>query len=175
MGIAYRTDFDLQNIERASGKSMEYRPKDNSTPLVPHVIEPSLGVERLVMAVLTSSYKVDVMNGEPRTVLALPNNLAPILVTVSPLLKNKPELTSLARQVYEQIMDILPGRVNWDDSGNIGKRYRKADEIGVPYSIVVDFDSINNNDVTVRHRDTAEQERVAIDQLTDFLTGRQVK
>lgn len=175
MGIAYRTDFDLRNIEQASGKSMEYRPKDNSTPLVPHVIEPSLGVERLVMAVLTSSYKVDTMNGEPRTVLALPNNLAPILVTVSPLLKNKPELTSLARQVYEQIMDILPGRVNWDDSGNIGKRYRKADEIGVPYSIVVDFDSINNNDVTVRHRDTAEQERVAIDQLTDFLTGRRVK
>ena len=169
MGIAYRTDFDLMNIQRASGKSMEYRPKDGGEPFVPHVIEPSFGVERLIMAILTSSYTEDEVGGSKRTLLKLPKNLAPALVTVSPLLKNKPELIAKAKEVYSQLQEAFPGRVNWDDSGNIGKRYRKADEIGVPYCVVIDFDSLDGDDVTVRDRDTTEQTRVKVDELVKHL------
>ena len=169
MGIAYRTDFDLMNIQRASGKSMEYRPKDGGEPFVPHVIEPSFGVERLIMAILTASYTEDEVGGSKRTLLKLPKNLAPALVTVSPLLKNKPELIAKAKEVYSQLQEAFPGRVNWDDSGNIGKRYRKADEIGVPYCVVVDFDSLDGNDVTMRDRDTTEQVRIKIKNLVEHL------
>lgn len=169
MGIAYRTDFDLINIQNASGKSMEYRPKDGSGPYVPHVIEPSIGVERLVMAVLTASYTEDEIDGSKRTLLKLPKKLAPVMVTVSPLLKNKPELVDKAREVWAELQQVFPGRVDWDDSGNIGKRYRKADEIGVPYCVVVDFDSLEGDDVTVRDRDTAKQVRVKIGELADYL------
>ena len=169
MGIAYRTDFDLMNIQRASGKSMEYRPKDGGEPFVPHVIEPSFGVERLIMAILTASYTEDEVDGSKRVLLKLPKNLAPALVTVSPLLKNKPELVAKAKEVYNQLQEAFPGRVNWDDSGNIGKRYRKADEIGVPYCVVVDFDSLEGDDVTVRDRDTTEQVRVKTDNLVEHL------
>ena len=169
MGIAYRTDFDLMNIQRASGKSMEYRPKDGGEPFVPHVIEPSFGVERLIMAILTSSYTEDEVGGSKRTLLKLPKNLAPALVTVSPLLKNKSELIAKAKEVYVQLQEAFPGRVNWDDSGNIGKRYRKADEIGVPYCVVIDFDSLDGDDVTVRDRDTTEQVRIKIENLVEHL------
>ena len=169
MGIAYRTDFDLMNIQRASGKSMEYRPKDGGEPFVPHVIEPSFGVERLIMAILTASYTEDEVGGSKRTLLKLPKNLAPALVTVSPLLKNKPELIAKAKEVYSQLQEAFPGRVNWDDSGNIGKRYRKADEIGVPYCVVIDFDSLDGDDATVRDRDTTEQTRVKVDELVKHL------
>ncbi len=169
MGIAYRTDFDLMNIQRVSGKSMEYRPKDGGEPFVPHVIEPSFGVERLIMAILTSSYTEDEVGGSKRTLLKLPKNLAPALVTVSPLLKNKSELIAKAKEVYVQLQEAFPGRVNWDDSGNIGKRYRKADEIGVPYCVVIDFDSLDGDDVTVRDRDTTEQVRIKIENLVEHL------
>lgn len=161
MGIAYRTDFDLQNIARESGKNVEYRPKDGGDPFVPHVIEPSFGVERLIMAVLTSAYTEE---GE-RKVLKLPRNLAPVKVVVSPLLKNKPELVAKAREVYEMLKKEI-GAVVWDDSGNIGKRYAKADEIGVPSCVVIDFDSLENDDVTVRDRDTTEQKRIKISELS---------
>ena len=171
MGIAYRTDFDLMNIQRVSGKSMEYRPKDGGAPLVPHVIEPSFGVERLVMAILTACYKEDEVDGNKRTLLQLPREIAPIMVTVSPLLKNKPELVSRAREVYDQLQRAIPGKISWDDSGNIGKRYRKADEIGVPYCVVVDFDSLAGDDVTVRDRDSTKQERVKITELVNYLTN----
>lgn len=169
MGIAYRTDFDLMNIQKATGKSMEYRPKDGGDPFVPHVIEPSFGIERLIMAILTASYTEDEIDGSKRTLLKLPKDLAPVMVTVSPLLKNKPELVTKAKEVYAQLQDALPGRVNWDDSGNIGKRYRKADEIGVPYCVVVDFDSLEGDDVTIRDRDTAEQVRVKTSDLIEYL------
>lgn len=169
MGVAYRTDFDLMNIQRASGKSMEYRPKDGGTPFVPHVIEPSFGVERLVMAVLSAFYQEDEIDGSKRKVLRLPKNLAPVMMTVSPLLKNKPELVEKARAIYDMLQDKFPGKVNWDDSGNIGKRYRKADEIGVPHCVVVDFDSLEDDAVTVRDRDTTQQDRIKINELADYL------
>ena len=157
------------NIQKATGKSMEYRPKDGNDPFVPHVIEPSFGVERLIMAILTASYTEDEIDGSKRTLLKLPKDLAPVMVTVSPLLKNKPELVAKAKEVYAQLQDAFPGRVNWDDSGNIGKRYRKADEIGVPYCVVVDFDSLEGDDVTIRDRDTAEQVRVKTSDLIEYL------
>lgn len=161
-GLAYRTDFDLGNIQRASGKSMEYRPKDGGAPFVPHVIEPSFGLERAVMAVLTAAYHEDSAN--ERIVLKLPKHLAPIKVAVSPLLKNKPELVEKARTVYAALKKEF-GAVMWDDNGNIGKRYRRQDEIGTPYCVVIDFDSLEDDSVTVRDRDTTEQRRVAIADL----------
>ena len=164
MGLAYRTDFDLKNIERESGKSMEYRVKGSDESFVPHVIEPSFGVERLVMAVLCSSYCKEEVNGEERTVLRLPKHLAPYQFCVSPLLKNKPELVEKAQAVYDQLKEKYH-HVTWDDSGNIGKRYRKQDEIGTPKCVVIDFDTLEDDTVTIRDRDTMQQERVAIKDL----------
>ncbi|HEX8227621.1 MAG TPA: glycine--tRNA ligase [Candidatus Saccharimonadales bacterium] len=172
LGLAYRTDFDLINIQNASKKSMEYRPKDGGAPFVPHVIEPSFGVERAFMAVLSAAYKEDEQNGEKRRYLALPKHLAPVKVAVSPLLKNKPELVDKAREVYSMLKKEF-GAVMWDDNGNIGKRYRRQDEIGTPYCVVIDFDTLEGDTagtVTVRDRDTTEQTRVPIDELIAKLT-----
>jgi len=156
LGLAYRTDFDLKNIERASGKSMDYRPKDGSAPFVPHVIEPSFGLERA-------------LNGEKRIYLKLPKHLAPIKVAVSPLLKNKPELVEKAREIFATLKKDL-GQVMWDDNGNIGKRYRRQDEIGTPYCVTIDFQTLEDNTVTVRDRDTAQQQRVKLDDLTTVVS-----
>ena len=165
MGIAYRTDFDLMNIQRVSNKSMEYTVKGTNTKFVPHVIEPSFGVERALMAVLSGAYREDEQNGEKRVYLALPEHLAPVKFAVSPLLKNKPELVEKAREVYAELAKANPGRVMWDDNGNIGKRYRRQDEIGTPYCVVIDFQTLEDGTVTVRERDTTEQRRVDVNEL----------
>ena len=165
MGIAYRTDFDLMNIQRTSGKSMEYTVKGTNKKIVPHVIEPSFGVERALMAVLSGAYREDEQNGEKRVYLALPEHLAPVKFAVSPLLKNKPELVEKAREVYAQLAKANPGRVMWDDNGNIGKRYRRQDEIGTPHCVVIDFQTLEDGTVTVRERDTTEQRRVKVEEL----------
>lgn len=170
LGLAYRTDFDLSNVQRESGKSMLYRPKDGSEPFIPHVIEPSFGVERAIMAVLVSAYAEDEQNGEKRIFLKLPVHLAPVKVAVSPLLKNKPELVEKAREVYTMLKKDV-GNVMWDDNGNIGKRYRRQDEIGTPYCVVIDFDTLEDGAVTIRDRDTTEQERVGIEKLIDSVQG----
>lgn len=164
LGLAYRTDFDLMNIQNNSGKGMEYTIKGTNTKFVPHVIEPSFGVERAVMAVLSAAYTEDEVNGEKRIVMKFPEHLAPIKYCVSPLLKNKPELVTKAREVY-QILKKKHGNVMWDDNGNIGKRYRRQDEIGTPYCVVIDFESLDDDSVTIRDRDTTEQSRVAINSL----------
>ncbi|MBR2753721.1 glycine--tRNA ligase [Candidatus Saccharibacteria bacterium] len=164
MGLAYRTDFDLQNIERESGKSMVYRDKTTGETFIPHVIEPSIGVERLFLAVLSSAYAEDEINGDKRTFLKLPEKFSPYRYCVSPLLKNKPELVAKAKSVYESLRKKY-GNVTWDDSGNIGKRYRKQDEIGTFECVVIDFETLENNTVTVRNRDTTAQIRVEIEKL----------
>ncbi len=166
MGLAYRTDFDLKNIEQESGKSMEYRDKNTGESFVPHVIEPSIGVERLFLAVLADAYTEEKVEGkeEIRTVLKLPENLAPYKFCVSPLLKNKPELVEKAREVFEMLKKKYTF-VTWDDSGNIGKRYRKQDEIGTPKCIVIDFDTLTDGTVTVRFRDDASQIRIKPEEL----------
>lgn len=165
MGIAYRTDFDLMNIQRVSGKSMEYTIKGTNEKFVPHVIEPSFGVERALMAVLSSAYREDEQNGSKRVYLALPEHLAPAKFAVSPLLKNKPELVEKAREIYANLSKKNPGRVMWDDNGNIGKRYRRQDEIGTPHCVVIDFQTLEDDTVTVRERDTTEQRRVRTEEL----------
>jgi glycyl-tRNA synthetase len=164
LGLAYRTDFDLRNIEREAGKSMEYNVKGTNEKFTPHVIEPSFGVERALMAVLSTAYTEDEINGEKRIFLKLPEYLAPVKYAVSPLLKNKPELVAKAREVYS-LLKKKHGAVMWDDNGNIGKRYRRQDEIGTPYCVVIDFDTLEDNTVTIRDRDTTEQKRVAISEL----------
>jgi len=171
LGLAYRTDFDLMNIQKTSGKGMEYRPKDGGEAFIPHVIEPSFGVERALMAVLTAAYKEDEINGEKRIYLKLPADLAPVKVAVLPLAKNKPELVAKAREVYAMLKKEF-GAVMWVDTGNIGKNYRKMDEIGVPYCVTVDFDTLEGDKkdtVTIRNRDTTEQQRVSIAQLKKAL------
>lgn len=168
LGLAYRTDFDLVNIAKATGKNMDYRPKDGSKPFVPHVIEPSFGVDRLLLAVLTNAYSEDEQNGEKRTFLKLPDNIAPVKVAVFPLLKNKPELVKKAKDVYESLNNEITG-VMWDDNGNIGKRYRRQDEIGTPHTITIDFDTLEDDTVTVRDRDTTKQKRVKINKLTSII------
>ena len=165
MGIAYRTDFDLMNIQRVSGKSMEYTIKGTNEKFVPHVIEPSFGVERALMAVLSSAYREDEQNGSKRVYLALSEHLAPVKFAVSPLLKNKPELVEKAREIYANLSKKNPGRVMWDDNGNIGKRYRRQDEIGTPHCVVIDFQTLEDDTVTVRERDTTEQRRVKVEEL----------
>lgn len=164
MGLAYRTDFDLNNIERVSGKKMDYLIKGSNERFVPHVIEPSIGVERLLMAILATAYTEDQVGGDTRVMLRLPEELAPVRYCVSPLLKNKPALVEKAREVYRALKQKY-GNVVWDDNGNIGKRYRRQDEIGTPYCVVVDFESLEDDTITVRDRDTAEQRRVAISEL----------
>jgi glycyl-tRNA synthetase len=166
--IAYRTDFDLSNHQKHSGVNMEYTVKGTNERFIPHVIEPTFGIGRQLLAVLSAAYTVDEIGGEKRYVLKLPKHLAPVKCAVSPLLKNKPELVDKAREVYQMLKKEF-GAVMWDDNGNIGKRYRRQDEIGTPYCVTIDFDSLTNDDVTVRDRDTAKQERVKISELASKL------
>lgn len=165
LGLAYRTDFDLMNIQNKSGKSMDYTIKGTNTKFVPHVIEPSFGVERALMAVMSAAYTEDEVNGEKRIVMKFPEHLAPVKFAVSPLVRNKPELVEKAREVYA-ILKKKYGAVMWDDNGNIGKRYRRQDEIGTPHCVVVDFDTLETDGlVSVRDRDTTEQRRVKAEDL----------
>lgn len=172
-GFAYRTDHDLKSHMKASGQSMEYIEPDGAR-FIPHVLEPSFGVGRAFTAVLCEAYTEDEMGGEVRTFLKLPKHLAPYRVAVSPLLKNKPELVEKAREVFRLLKKEF-GNVAWDDNGNIGKRYRRQDEIGTPACIVIDFETLGEekpelkDTVTVRDRDTGEQTRVAISELVNYL------
>ena len=160
MGIAYRTDFDLGNIQRASGKSMEYTDKQTREKFIPHVIEPSFGVERLLMAVLSNAYIEVESEGKTRTYLALPENLAPTKIIVAPLLKNKEALVEKAKEVYFELRKKYKN-VEFDLSGKVGKVYAKADEIGVPKVVVIDFETVEGDGlVSVRNRDDASQIRV---------------
>jgi glycyl-tRNA synthetase len=167
-GVAYRTDYDLKNHQEKSGKNLEYRPKDGSDPFIPHVIEPTFGLDRHVMAVLSNSYSFDEQNGEKRVFLKLPKHLAPVKAAVLPLVKNKPEIVDKAREVYKILKKEL-GAVMWVDTGNIGKNYRRMDEIGVPNCITIDFDTLEDGTVTIRDRDTTEQSRFKISDLADKL------
>ncbi len=159
-GLAYRQDFDLKN------HGLEYQDEENGGKLTPHVIEPTFGVDRAVLAVLLSAYNEE---DPERPFLKLKPNIAPVICAVSPLLKNKPELVEKAEMVFGMLKAEF-GRVAYDDNGNIGKRYRRQDEIGTPYCIVVDFDTLGENPdlldtVTIRDRDTGNQERVKISDL----------
>ncbi len=175
-GLAYRTDFDLSAHMKGSGKDISYFDEETKERLTPHVIEPSFGVDRTFLAVLASAYAEDLQNGEVRTYLKFKPSVAPVKAAVFPLLKNKPELVNKAREIYAELKKDIP-QIMWDDNGNVGKRYRRQDEIGTPFCITVDFDTLGEtpemrDTVTVRDRDSGEQERVAITDLSSYLQTR---
>ena len=165
-GLAYRSDFDLKTHK------LDYIDEEKAEKIIPHVIEPSFGLDRAVLALLVSSYIEDEKDGEVRSYLKFKPNIAPIICAVSPLLKNKPELVEYANTKVFAPLKAEFGRVAWDDNGNIGKRYRRQDEIGTPFCIVVDFDTLEDNTVTVRDRDTGEQERVKVAELIGFIKNK---
>lgn len=161
-GLAYRRDFDLKN------HNLDYLDEKTGERFVPHVIEPSLGVDRTVLAVLVSAYTEDKLGGEKRVYLKLNKNIAPVRAAVFPLLKNKPELVSKAKEVYAMLKKEI-SNIEFDDNGNIGKRYRRQDEIGTPFCITIDFDTLEDDTVTLRDRDTGEQKRVKTSDLKEAL------
>ena len=165
-GLAYRTDFDLKSHK------LDYIDEENGEKIVPHVIEPTFGVDRAVLVLLLSAYTEGEKEGEVRSYLKFKPNIAPVICAVSPLLKNKPELVEYANiKVYAPLKAEF-GRVAWDDNGNIGKRYRRQDEIGTPFCIVVDFDTLTDDTVTVRDRDTGKQERMKVSELVDYIKNK---
>lgn len=166
-GLAYRTNFDLKNHSKASGEELQYK-EEGGEAFYPHVIEPTFGVDRSVLAVLCDSYTEE---GE-RTYLKIKPQIAPFKAAVFPLLRNKPELVALAREIYTDLKKDI--NVIWDDRGNIGKRYYAQDEIGTPYCITVDFETLEGKEkfVTVRDRDTMKQEKVKISELKAWLQGK---
>lgn len=168
LGTHNRTDFDLSNHQRVSKKDLSYFDEETKQHFIPYVIESSMGVGRLFLAVMVNAYHEEEINGETRVVLKLKPELAPYRVAVSPLLKNKPELVEKAREVYTMLKKEF-GNVMYDDNGNIGKRYRRQDEIGTPYCVTIDFDTLEDETVTVRHRDTTNQERIKVSELSKSL------
>ena len=172
-GIAYRTDFDLQTHAQHSGADLSYFDEESKERLVPHTIEPTFGVDRTILALLCAHYHED---GE-RVVLKLPPRMSPVKVAVFPLLANKPELIEKARDIYQTLRLAagswqLGAAIAWDDRGNIGKRYYSQDEIGTPWCVTVDFQSLQDDTVTVRDRDSAEQVRVAVPDLPAYCAER---
>jgi glycyl-tRNA synthetase len=172
-GLAYRTDFDLKAHAGMSNVDLSYFDEEAKVRFVPHVIEPSFGVDRTVLAVLTDAYREDELGGEKRIYLKLSPNVAPIKAAVFPLLKNKEALTGKAREVYLVLRKQF-GAVEYDETGSIGKRYRRQDEIGTPFCVTVDFDSVekDGNPVTVRDRDTGAQEKILLKDLVSYLAQK---
>jgi glycyl-tRNA synthetase len=174
--LAYRGDYDLKKHAEHSKTKLQYTdPKRNET-YVPHVIEPSMGLDRTILAVLCSAYKEDEIDGNIRSYLALNPLVAPYKIAVSPLVKNKEHIVEKANDVFG-LLKAEFGNVAWDDNGNVGKRYRRQDEIGTPFCVVVDYDTLEEGHadfgtVSVRHRDTAEQERVAIEKLSEYFSEK---
>jgi len=164
-GFAYRTDYDLKNHSQKSGQDLSFADEENKR-FFPHVIEPSMGVERTLLAVLCEVYFED----KDRVVLKLKPQLAPYKAAVFPLLANKPELVRKARMVFDELKPTF--QVAWDDRGNIGKRYYSADEISTPFCITIDFESLEKDDVTIRDRDTTKQQRIKISNLVEVLKDK---
>jgi glycyl-tRNA synthetase len=179
-GIANRTDFDLKQHQEATGLDLRYFDEEKKKYYMPYVIEPSCGVERIMLALLCDSYQ-EIEGGRTKTtksakeveiMLRLKRELAPVQVVVLPLLKNKPELVKKAREIYEEIKKYFV--CGYDEVGSIGRRYRRADEIGTPFALTIDFDTLKNDDLTLRDRDTMKQERVKIKDLIALLKKKYV-
>lgn len=170
-GLAYRTDYDLRRHMEASKVNLEFFDEATKKKFIPHVIEPSLGLERTVLALLLDAYTEDTMGDEVRVFLKFKPAIAPMKVAVFPLLKNKPQLVEKAREVWSDIKKEIP-QTMFDDNGNIGKRYRRQDEIGTPLCVTIDFDTLEDDTVTVRDRDTGEQERIAVGDLSAYLADK---
>src|SRR3989339_1625444 len=171
-GIHYRGDYDLTQHQKFSGRDMRFYDEETKEKYIPHIVETSVGVDRTILMILCDAYREDKLGEAERVVLKLPQKLAPVICAVSPLLKNKPELVEYANTKVYAPLKAEFGRVAWDDNGNIGKRYRRQDEIGTPFCIVVDFDTLTDNSVTVRDRDTGEQTRIKIEELKNYIKER---
>jgi glycyl-tRNA synthetase len=168
-GIANRGDFDLRAHAEASGEKLEFFDQASGERYVPHVIEPAAGCDRAMLAFLVDAYDEEEVEGEQRTVLKLHPKLAPVKAAVLPLVR-KDGQPELAREVYEALKPVV--QAEYDESGSIGKRYRRQDEIGTPWCVTVDHQSLDDRTVTVRDRDSLEQERIAIDELPGLLASR---
>ncbi len=166
-GLAYRTDYDLKQHMQFSGQDLQYTDPHTNKKFVPHVIEPAVGINRLMAMVLLDKYREE----EDRVYLALPPKLAPYKAAVFPLLANKPELVAKAKEIYSALSTghLALGPIAWDDRGNVGKRYYSQDEIGTPFCITVDFQTLEDGTVTVRNRDTKEQPRMKIEELSSYI------
>ena len=167
-GIHSRTDFDLGNHQKFSGKKIQYFDPELGENYVPYVVETSIGVDRMVLAVLSHSYKEEQLeNGETRVVMSIPAPLAPVKVAVLPLIK-KDGLPELAREIMSELQYDF--NCQYDEKDSIGKRYRRQDAIGTPFCVTIDHDSLNDRCVTIRHRDTMEQQRVKIEDLHSIIS-----
>jgi len=169
-GIACRGDFDLSRHEEHSGKSLQYFDETTREKYLPQVVEPSVGVDRILLALLVSAYDEDEIDGEKRVVLRFQPNIAPFKAAIFPLVKNKPELVDKAYGLYKRLCRHFP--VFYDVTGAIGRRYRRQDEIGTPFGITIDFQTLDDDTVTVRHRDSTKQERLPVDSIHPWLSER---
>lgn len=175
-GLAYRTDYDLKKHSEFSKIKLQYTDSKTNETFIPHVIEPSMGLDRTILALLVSAYKEDEIDGNKRSYLAFNPKMAPYKIAISPLVKNKEYIVNKANEVFGFLKAEL-GNVTWDDNGNVGKRYRRQDEIGTPFCVVVDYDTLEEGHedfgtVSVRHRDTMEQERVKISELINYFSSK---
>lgn len=166
-GVAYRTDYDLKQQMEHSGQSLEYIDPNSGQKLIPHAIEPAVGINRLFLMILTDAYWFD--EAKQRTVLKLHPRLAPYKAAIFPLVKNKPEISAKAQQLFAQLNPLFA--VTWDDRGNIGKRYLYQDEIGTPICITIDYQTLEDETVTIRDRDTTQQQRLPISEIESYLSN----
>ncbi|MDZ4385303.1 MAG: glycine--tRNA ligase, partial [Candidatus Moranbacteria bacterium] len=170
-GVHARGNWDLSQHAKFSGVDLSYLDEKTGERFVPHIMETSVGLGRLFLMFLDKAYtEEEIKEGEVRTVLKLDKRLAPIKVAIFPLMKNKPELVSKAREIFDGLK--MRWMCEFDDNGNVGKRYRRQDEIGTPYCVTVDFDSLEDGAVTVRDRDTMRQERIKISELENYFSDK---
>jgi len=175
-GLAYRGNYDLSKHAEHSKTKLQYTDPITNETYIPHVIEPSMGLDRTILALLVSAYREDLVGGIERSYLALNPLMAPYKIAVSPLVKNKEYIVEKANEVFG-LLKAEFGNITWDDNGNVGKRYRRQDEIGTPFCVVVDYDTLeigheNFGTVSIRDRDTTQQERVSIENLKEYFKNK---
>lgn len=174
-GLTYRGDYDLSRHTEYSGADLKYTDPVSGEKFIPNVIEPTFGLGRTILAVLLSTYAEDELGGEKRIVLKLNPKIAPVKIAVFPLVSNKENIVSKAREVYQNLRHAAYGvwrNIVLDDNGNIGKRYRRQDEIGTPWCVTIDYQTLEDNTVTIRDRDTGEQIRQTIDNLQKYFVEK---
>ena len=166
-GLAYRTNFDLRQHAEHSGKKLEFRDPHTNEVFIPHVVEPALGVERSILAVLCDAYtEEELEGGDSRVVMKFAKQIAPVKVAILPLMK-KDGLPEIAEDIYQNLSSVMT--TEYDDGGSVGKRYRRQDEIGTPFCVTIDYESKDDHSVTVRERDSMRQERIKIEDLKSYL------
>jgi glycyl-tRNA synthetase len=171
-GIANRTDYDLKNHQLYSQKDLTYFDEEENKNYLPYVIEPSSGVERSLLAFLLDAYHEEEDKEGSRIVLKFDPRLAPIKLAVLPLLRNNPQLVDLAKNIYLELKRKLPYLIDYDETGSIGRRYRRQDEIGTPWCLTIDHESLEDKTVTIRDRDTMKQERIKIEEIESFINEK---